>query len=137
LEAINASFGVDKLLAAREELTLTQTLEKARDESLRAFSIVCRACSTARRCKSFWQPDGGEVIAKRKGVVARRGLKAAWSKCTSRCTRTGSEAYGAGRAGNWSRSPYPSKALVVNPAVACGRRSNLPREICRLSRNRD
>jgi hypothetical protein len=28
------------------------------------------------------------VIAKRKGVVARRGLKEAWSKRTSRCTRT-------------------------------------------------
>jgi hypothetical protein len=26
------------------------------------------------------------VIAKRKGVVARRGLKEAWSKRTSRCT---------------------------------------------------
>jgi len=26
-----------------------------------------------------------------------------------------------------------SRALVVNPAVACGRRSNLPREICRWS----
>ena len=35
------------------------------------------------------------------------------------------------------RSPYPSKALGVNSAVACGRRSSLPREICRLSRNRD
>jgi hypothetical protein len=34
------------------------------------------------------------VIAKRKGVVARRGLKEAWSKRTSRCTRTRFEAYG-------------------------------------------
>jgi hypothetical protein len=39
------------------------------------------------------------VIAKRKGVVARRGLKEAWSKDASRWTRTGYEAYGAGRAG--------------------------------------
>ena len=39
------------------------------------------------------------MIVKRKGVVARRGLKEAWIKGTSRCTRTGSEAYGAGRAG--------------------------------------
>ena len=39
------------------------------------------------------------MIAKRKGVVGRRGLKEAWSKRTSRWTRTGSEAYGAGRAG--------------------------------------
>ena len=39
---------------------------------------------------------------KRKGVVARRGLKAAWSKDVSRWTRTEYEAYGAGRAGKWS-----------------------------------
>jgi hypothetical protein len=44
------------------------------------------------------------VIAKRKGVVARRGLKEAWSKRTSRCTRTGYEAYGAGRVGNDAKS---------------------------------
>ena len=72
------------------------------------------------------------MIAKRKGVVARRGLKEAWSKRTGRWTRTGSEAYGAGRVGSEQRSPYPSRASVVNPAVAYGRRSNLPREICRL-----
>ena len=39
------------------------------------------------------------MIAKRKGVVARRGLKEAWSKNASRWTRTGYEAYGAGLAG--------------------------------------
>ncbi len=38
------------------------------------------------------------MIAKRKGVVVRRGLKEALSKRASRCTRTGFEAYGAGRA---------------------------------------
>jgi len=58
------------------------------------------------------------VIAKRKGAVVRRCLKEAWNKDASRWTRTGYEAYGAGRAGKWSRSPYPSKALVVNSAVA-------------------
>ena len=42
--------------------------------------VVCRACSTAWGCKSPTQPDGGEVLAKRKGVAARRGLKEAWSK---------------------------------------------------------
>ena len=39
------------------------------------------------------------MIAKRKGVPATEGLKEARSKGTSRCTRTRSEAYGAGRAG--------------------------------------
>jgi hypothetical protein len=42
--------------------------------------VVCRACLTAWGCKSPAQPDGGEVLAKRKGVVARRRLKEAWSK---------------------------------------------------------
>jgi hypothetical protein len=49
------------------------------------------------------------VIAKRKGVVARRGLKEAWSKDASRWTRTGYEAYGAGRAGKRQRSPLSIK----------------------------
>jgi hypothetical protein len=80
--------------------------------------FVCRACLTALGCKSPSHPDGGEVIAKRKGVVVRRGLKEAWSKDASRWTRTGYEAYGAGRAGKGPRSPYPSRALVVNSAVA-------------------
>ena len=33
--------------------------------------------------------DGGEGLAKRKGVAARRGLKEAWSKAATRWTRTG------------------------------------------------
>jgi len=47
------------------------------------------------------------------------------------------EAYGSGRAGKIPRSPDPSRLLVVNPAVARRRRSNLPREVCDVSRNRD
>ena len=43
----------------------------------RSGLVVCRACLVAWRCKSSAQPDGGEVLAKRKGVVARRGLKEA------------------------------------------------------------
>jgi len=108
-----------------------------RGRNARAVFIVCRACSAAWRCKSSSQPDGGEVIAKRKGVAARRGLKEARSKSARRWTRTGFEGDRAGRAGNGSRSPYPSRALDVNPAVVRGRRRNLPREISRWSRNRD
>ena len=55
----------------------------------RSGLVVCRACSIARGCKSPTQPDGGEVLAKRKGVAARRGLKEAWSKAAARWTRTG------------------------------------------------
>jgi hypothetical protein len=45
---------------------------------------VCRACLTAWGWKSPSQPDGGEVIAKRNGIVVRRGRKEAWSKRASR-----------------------------------------------------
>jgi hypothetical protein len=57
--------------------------ELQRGKALKPF-VVCRACLTVQRCKSSTQPDGGEGLAKRKGVVARRGLKAAWSKRVSR-----------------------------------------------------
>ena len=40
----------------------------------------------------------------------------------------------AGRAGNLPRSPYPSKVRSVDPATVHGRRLNLPREICPVSR---
>jgi hypothetical protein len=39
--------------------------------------------------EAFTQPDGGEGLAKRKGVTARWGLKEAWSKLAARWTRTG------------------------------------------------
>jgi len=54
---------------------------------MRGLSFVCRACSTARGCKSPLQPDGGEVVAKRKCAAATERLKEAWSKRTSRCTK--------------------------------------------------
>src|SRR3954466_3072248 len=94
------------------------------------YLVVCRACSTAWGCKSPAQPDGGEVRAKRKGVAARRGLKEAWSETATRRTETGYEAARAGRADDLPRSPYPSRARVVDPAGVRRRRSNLPREVC-------
>src|SRR6266496_6181508 len=39
----------------------------------------------------------------------------------------------AGRAGNGSRSPYPSRVRSVDPAVVHRRRLSLPREICSVS----
>src|SRR5438552_13556408 len=39
----------------------------------------------------------------------------------------------AGRAGDVSRSPYPSTARSVDPAVVHRRRLSLPREICPVS----
>jgi hypothetical protein len=40
------------------------------------------------RWKSSTQPDGGEGLAKRKGVIARCRLKEAWSKTAARWTRS-------------------------------------------------
>ena len=56
---------------------------------------------------------------KRKGGTARDRLKEAWSEIATRRTATGYEAALVGRAGRKSRSPYPSKAVTVNPAE-CG-----------------
>ena len=41
-----------------------------------------------------------------------------------------------GRAGNLSRSPYPSKVRSVDSAAVHGRRLNLPQEICSVSPRR-
>src|SRR5436190_22998163 len=42
--------------------------------------VVCPACSIAWGWKSPIQPDGGEVLAKHKGGIARWRLKAVRSK---------------------------------------------------------
>ena len=41
-----------------------------------------------------------------------------------------------GQAADLSRSPYPSSTRSVDPAIAHGRRLNLPREICSVPRER-
>src|SRR3954454_4473376 len=64
---------------ARDPLVPPPHGARARKSPSRGLSFACRACSTARRCKSSTQPDGGEGLAKRKGVAARRGLKEAWN----------------------------------------------------------
>ena len=71
---------------------------------------------------------------KRKGGIARDRLKEAWSEIASRRTETGYEAAVIGRASSTERSPYPSRIIAVNLAGARGRLSDLPREICRVSR---
>jgi len=42
----------------------------------------------------------------------------------------------AGRAGDLPRSSYPSRVRSVDPAIAHGRRLNLPQEICFVSPRR-
>jgi hypothetical protein len=70
---------------------------------------------------------------KRKGGTARDRLKEAWSEIAVRRTGTGYEAALGGRAGRKSRSPYPSRALVVNPAGVRRRLRDLPQETCAVS----
>ena len=56
------------------------------------------------------------MLVKRKGVVVRRGLKEAWMQNRDLTNRNRIPGIQVGRAINDSRSPYPSKALVVDPA---------------------
>ena len=70
---------------------------------------------------------------KRKGGTARDRLKEAWNEIAILRTATGYQAATAGRAGRKSRSPYPSRAMAVNPAGVRGRLRGLPREICTVS----
>lgn len=60
----------------RRELSLLTVHPHSRDSGF----VVCPACSIARECKSPVQPDGGEGLAKYKGVTARWRLKAVRSK---------------------------------------------------------
>jgi hypothetical protein len=52
------------------------------------------------------------VIARRKGVSVRRGLKEAWKQRRELMDNNRIEAYGVGRVGTVQRSPYPSRAPV-------------------------
>ena len=70
---------------------------------------------------------------KRTGGTARDRLKEAWSEIATRRTATGYEADTVGRAGSKSQSPYPTRAMAVNPAGVRGRLRDLPREICAVS----
>jgi hypothetical protein len=70
--------------ASRQALALEKyphTFRPAMISSLRrSRSVACLACSIARGWKSPSQPDGGEGLAKRKGIAARRCLKEVRSK---------------------------------------------------------
>ena len=65
-------------------------------------------CSTAKTESPLYSPDGGEELSKRKGVVARRGMKEAWSKALAHEQEPDREAYDVGELADNRRSPYPS-----------------------------
>jgi hypothetical protein len=54
------------------------------------------------------------VVANRKGVPATEGLKEAWSKRTSRCTRTGCEHTAPGELADDSEAHHIYRALTSN-----------------------
>jgi hypothetical protein len=54
-----------------------------RKDRREAVFLCVQAWSTACRCKSSIQPEGGEGLAKRNGVIARRGLKEREQSCGS------------------------------------------------------
>src|SRR5262252_6398784 len=49
----------------------------------KVLGVVCPACSIAGECESPVQPDGGEGLAKHKGVIVRWRLKEVWSKAAA------------------------------------------------------
>jgi hypothetical protein len=61
-------------------MTLNQKLYRSREKLPRSGLVACLACSIAWGWKSPSQPDGGEGLAKRKGITARRCLKEVRSK---------------------------------------------------------
>ncbi len=52
-------------------------------KSMKEFPVVRRTCLAVWRLKSSTQADAAEVLAKRKGVAARRRLKEACSKAAT------------------------------------------------------
>jgi hypothetical protein len=94
--------------------------------------FVRRACSTAWRCKSspnLMEVKGSEPQGRHREVASGgSGEQTHEPRDTNRI-----RGVSAGRASKRSRSPSPSRARSVNPAVACGQRSNLSREVCAVS----
>src|SRR5260370_14138248 len=82
------------------------------------------------RGKFFTEPDGGEGLVKRKGYRREAGSEGSVEQRCEPMNKNRIRGASAGRAGNVSRSPYPSRAQSVDPAVVHRRRLSLPPEIC-------
>jgi RNA-directed DNA polymerase len=83
VRANQGASGADKVTIEKFEAGLDENLERLHHE-LRENTYQPQP---VRRLEI--QPDGGEGLAKRKGVIARWGLKKAWSKTAARWTKTG------------------------------------------------
>jgi hypothetical protein len=69
----------------------------------------------------------------RKGYRRKAGSEGSVEQRCEPMNKNRIRGVSAGRAGNWSQSPYPSRARSVDPAVVHRRRLSLPREICPVS----
>ena len=74
---------------------------------------------------------------KRKGCSREAGSESSVEQRREPMDKNRIGGVSVGRAGKWPRSPYPSRTRSVDSAVVRWRRSNLPREICAVSRERD
>src|SRR5437899_12271892 len=72
----------------------------------------------------------------RKGYRREAGSEGSVEQRCEPMNKTRIRGASAGRAGNVSRSPYPSRARSVDPAVVHRMRLSLPREICSVSPKR-
>jgi len=70
---------------------------------------------------------------KRKGCRREAGSEGSVEQRCEPMNKNRIRGASAGRAGNESRSPYPSRTRSVDPAVVHCRRLSLPREICPVS----
>jgi hypothetical protein len=80
---------------------------------------LCASMIDSLEWKSSIQSDGGEGLAKRKGVIARWGLKEAWSKAAARWTRTGSR----GLPGRTSEQRIAKSTAIKDRGVKSGGRA--------------
>jgi hypothetical protein len=73
------------------------------------------------------------VLVMRKGYRREAGSEGSAKQRCEPMDKNRIRGVSVGRAGNVSRSPYPSTARSVDPAVVHRRRLSLPRELCRVS----
>jgi hypothetical protein len=70
---------------------------------------------------------------KRKGCRRKAGSKGSVEQRCEPMNKNRIRGASVGPAGNWSRSPYPSRTRSVDPAVVHRKRLSLPREVCFVS----
>ena len=106
------------------------------EDCLRLTYPIRRACSTAWRWKSspnLKEVKGSEPQGRHREVASGGSGEQRHEPMDKNRIRGVSVT----RAGKRPRSVSPSRARSVNPAVACGQRSSLSREVCVVSRTRD